>query len=126
MKKVFIIAFCLLLLVGCNKKEEVVEKKESVVDFVLEKIDSSKEYVYYSDYREVVFKEENYLYKYPVVNIKGDDIENLNLELKNFVINSFKESVVYENKLSSGDIIDYKDYVTDAYISIVMNYYKLT
>lgn len=123
MKKVFIIAFCLLLLVGCNKKEEVVEKKEPVVDFVLEKIDSSKEYVYYSDYREVVFKEENYLYKYPVVNIKGNDIENLNLELKNFVINSFKESEVYENKLSSGDIIDYKDYVTDAYISIVMNYY---
>ena len=123
MKKVFIIAFCLLLLVGCNKKEEVVEKKEPVVDFVLEKIDSSKEYVYYSNYREVVFKEENYLYKYPVVNIKGNDIENLNLELKNFVINSFKESEVYENKLSSGDIIDYKDYVTDAYISIVMNYY---
>ena len=123
MKKVFIIAFCLLLLVGCNKKEEVVEKKEPVVDFVLEKIDSSKEYVYYSNYREVVFKEENYLYKYPVVNIKGNDIENLNLELKNFVINSFKESEVYENKLSSGDIIDYKDYVTDAYVSIVMNYY---
>ena len=89
----------------------------------MEKIDSSKEYVYYSNYWEVVFKEENYLYKYPVVNIKGNDIENLNLELKNFVINSFKESEVYENKLSSGDIIDYKDYVTDAYISIVMNYY---
>ena len=79
MKKVFIIAFCLLLLVGCNKKEEVVEKKEPVVDFVLEKIDSSKEYVYYSDYREVVFKEENYL---------GDATKNAlsNIKINNMLI----------------------------------------
>lgn len=123
MKKVLIIAFSLLLLVGCNKKEEVVEKKDPVVEFTLEKIDNDKEYVYYSNYKEVVFKDDRYLYKYPVVNIKGNDIENLNLELKNFVINSFKDAEIYENKLSSGNIIDYKEYVTDEYVSIVMDYY---
>lgn len=123
MKKVLIIAFSLLLLVGCNKKEEVVEKKEPVVEFTLEKIDNDKDYVYFSNYKEVVFKDDRYLYKYPVVNIKGNDIENLNLELKNFVINSFKDAEIYENKLSSGIIIDYKQYVTDEYVSIVMDYY---
>ena len=123
MKKVLIIAFSLILLVGCNKKEDVVEKKEPVVKFTLEKIDSDKDYVYFSNYKEVVFKDDRYLYKYPVVNIKGNDIENLNLELKNFVINSFKDAEIYENKLSSGIIIDYKEYVTDEYVSIVMDYY---
>ena len=64
MKKVLIIAFSLLLLVGCNKKEEVVEKKEPVVKFTLEKIDNDKDYVYFSNYKEVVFKDDRYLYKY--------------------------------------------------------------
>ena len=126
MKKVLIIAFSLLLLVGCNKKEEVVEKKEPVVKFTLEKIDNDKDYVYFSNYKEVVFKDDRYLYKYPVVNIKGNDIENLNLELKNFVINSFKDAEIYENKLSSGNIIDYKEYVTDAINCRGSNVYEFT
>lgn len=122
MKKVFIILICFILLVGCtNEKEEVKSVKKE--EFVIEKIDSNKDFVYFNKYKEISIGDDNYIYQYPVVNIKSDEVDNLNLELKNFVIRSYKDAGIYEGILNSGNVIDYKYYVTDDFISIVQSHY---
>lgn len=124
MKKILIILICLLLLVGC-KKEEDKKVSEPLVEekFVLKKTNEEKDIVYFNNYKEVLVSGDSYVYKYPVVNIVGEEIDNLNLELKNFVIKSYKKSGIYENNLNSGNVIEYETYVNDDYISIIQKYY---
>ena len=122
MKKVLIILVCLLLVVGCSSKKE--ETKEEVKEkFVLEKIDDSKDLVYETDYKSVEVSNKPYELKILTVNIKGENIENVNKELKNFVVNSFKNYQVYEGILVQGNVINHDYYVTDDYISIIQRYY---
>ena len=124
MKKYLLILVCLLFLVGCTK-EEVKNIEEPVVEekFILNKVDENKDYVYFNNYKEVLVEGETYVYKYPVVNIVSEEVDNLNLELKNYVIKSYKNAGIYEGNLNSGTIIDYDTYVTEKYISIVQKYY---
>lgn len=123
MKKVVILFICFFFIAGCNKKENVekVQKKDEV--FIVEKIDVNEDYVYYKNYKEVNMSTGVYVYKYPVINIKSDEIENLNLELKNFIVRSYKDAGIYNGYLNSGNIVDFKYCITDGYISIVNSYY---
>lgn len=124
MKKVLIILICLLLLVGCNKesKQEKVDKNNEEA-FIVKKLDTTKDYVYFSKYKEVNMNSGVYTYQYPIINIKGEEIENLNLELKNFVIRSYKDAGIYEEYLNFGNVVNYKYYLTDEYISIIQSSY---
>lgn len=126
MKKVLLVFICLLLLVGCKEdiKTESKENTTIVEEFKIEKIDASKDYVYLSKYKEVFLGGENYLFEYPVINIKGDNIDNVNLELKSFIINSYKEATINDGRFVEGKVINHKYYVTDKYISIVETYYE--
>ena len=124
MKKVLIVLICLLLLVGCNKesKKDNVDK-DNEETFVIEKIDTTKDYVYFSKYKEVNMSSGVYTYQYPIINIKSEEIENLNLELKNFVIRSYKDAGIYEEYLNSGNVVNYQYYMTEEYISIIQSSY---
>ena len=123
MKKVLLLFICISLLVGCGKEDKVDTPKIINEEFVLEKADKDKEYVYFNNYKEVTMSTGTYVYKYPVINIKSDEIDNLNLELKNFVVRSYKDAGIYNGYLNSGNVVDFKYYVTDEYVSIVKSYY---
>lgn len=125
MKKVILVFLCLLLLVGCKdeeiKVEEVIPKDE---EFIVEKITSDKDYVYLNKYKEVNLGGESYLFEYPIINVKSDDIDNVNLELKSFVINAYNESTIIDGRFVEGKVVSYKYYVIDKYISVVQTYYE--
>lgn len=125
MKKVLLVIICLLVLVGCkgNVKNEPIENMP-VEKFKIEKIDTNKDYVYFSKYKEVFLGGDNYLFEYPVLNIKGDNIDNVNLELKSFIINSYKEATINDGRFVEGRVINHKYYATDKYISIIETYYE--
>ena len=124
MKKLLIIFCCLFLLVGCGKGEDKkVEEETKEEPFVLAKIDEKKDFVYFTDYKTVKLGTDDYVLKNLVVNIKGSAADNVNLELKSYVIKSYDEYQIYEGLLVQGKVIDYDYYVTDKYISIVQKYY---
>lgn len=123
MKKFLLIVICLLLIVGCKEEKKVVDKKSIEEDFVVEKVDSTKGYVFFSRYKEVEISSGKYIFQYPVINIKSEEIENLNLELKNFIVRSYKDAGIYDGYLNSGNISNYNYYITDEYISIVQSSY---
>lgn len=123
MKKVVLLFLCLFLVIGCKDEKKTIENKVEEKKFVLEKVDSNKDYVYFNNHKEVELSSGKYVFKYPIINIKSEEIDNLNLELKNFVIRSYKDSEIYENYLNSGNIVNYDYYVTDEYISIVQSSY---
>lgn len=124
MKKVLVILICLFLLVGCdngNKEEKVDTNNEE--KFIVEKIDVTKDYVYFNKYKELKLGGNDYSLDILVINIKGDDIDNVNLELKSFVNKSYRNMEIYEGEISQGNIVSYEYYKTDKYLSILQKYY---
>ncbi|MBQ8659378.1 MAG: lipoprotein [Bacilli bacterium] len=125
MKK-FIILFCLLLLVtGCNKKVENKEEDNSnQVEVIFpEKIDKSKDYVYFNDYKEYYLSDGSiYKLQIPIINYSGESASNVNLEIKTFINNSIKNNIVNNNVLSTGNVIKYSYYESDKYFTLIVNY----
>lgn len=127
MKKTILIIICLIFVVGCEEKQVKgkIEDETSIVEnFTIEKINSEEDYVYLAKYKEVYLGGDSYLFEYPVINLKGDNIDNVNLELKSFIINSYKEATINNGRFVEGRVVNHKYYVTDKYISIVETYYE--
>jgi len=124
MKKAIIIILCLFILVGCGKKTTE-EDLINIVDenFELEKVNEDKDWVYLTEYKTLKLVEKDYELDLLTINVNSEDVENVNLELKRFVINSYNEYEIYDNLLVQGNVITYKYYVTDNYISVIQNYY---
>lgn len=117
---------CFLLLMGCkdSNQDKLSESKEDTEKFVLKKNDETKDFVYFKDYKQIQSYDNNiYNLKIPVINIKSDDVDNVNLELKSFVTNSYKDFLIVDEMFTQGNIIDYEYYVTDDYVSIIQKYY---
>jgi hypothetical protein len=123
MKKIVLLVFCLLFLVACGKVEEVKQKNEKKDSLILEKIDKSKDFVYFNSYKEVKLGANLYKYEYPVINLNSGEVENLNLELKNFVVTSYKDAGIYNGILNSGNVVNHSYYINDTYISVIRSYY---
>lgn len=125
MKKILIVLLCLFLIVGCKEKEveEAIVDKEDEETFIVEKIDTTNDYVYLQKYKELKLAGNEYSLDILVVNIKGDEIDNVNLELKSFVIKSYQNMNVYNSEISQGNIISYEYFKTDNYLSILQKYY---
>ncbi len=126
MKIFIIVLITLMLLTGCDKKEE--SKKSTIpqndnTSFVLKKNDEVKDYVYYNLYREIIGYDDNaYKLEIPVINVDSDDIDNVNLELRNFVISSFKNMQITNNVFSGGNVIKNNYYITDKYVTVIQRY----
>lgn len=125
MKKMLIVLLCLFLIVGCKEKEveEAIVDKEDEETFIVEKIDTTNDYVYLQKYKELKLAGNEYSLDILVVNIKGDEIDNVNLELKSFVTRSYQNMNVYNGEISQGNIIGYEYFKTDNYLSILQKYY---
>lgn len=124
MKKVFLLFTCLLLVTGCKDKEKISEESESHTAFVLEKVDDSKDYVYFQEYKKLVLGVDDYSLGYMVINIQSDDVENVNLELRSFVTKSYRDMSIYDDSvISQGNIINYDSFVSSHYISILQKSY---
>ncbi|MGN1371949.1 MAG: hypothetical protein ACI4XM_06730 [Candidatus Coprovivens sp.] len=124
MKKIVLFILLLILLVGCQNKNNQEEKKSTNTEtFVVEKIDDSKDYVHLQKYQELKLDGNDYSLDILVINIKGDDIDNVNLELKSFVTKSYQNMEIYNSEISQGNIISYEYYKTDKYLSVLQKYY---
>lgn len=125
MKKILIVLLCLFLIVGCKEKEveEAIVDKEDEEIFIVEKIDTTNDYVYLQKYKELKLAGNEYSLDILVVNIKGDEIDNVNLELKSFVTKSYQNMNLYNGEISQGNIISYEYFKTDNYLSILQKYY---
>jgi len=122
MKKILLVLVCLIFLVGCNKttKQKETEKEDI---FVLEKIDKEKDWVYLTKYKSLNIWNEDRDISILTINVKSESVENVNLELKNFVVNSVNKYEIYDNRLIVGNVIDYDYYVSDKYISVIQRYF---
>ncbi len=125
MKRGLILLISLMLLTGCGEKKEVNDDNANSNDtFVLEKREEDKDYVYFEEFKTVTIgKNEKYDIKNIVLNIKSEDADNINLELKNFVADSYNSMDIKNGYLNHGNVIDYECYITEHFISIVQNYY---
>lgn len=123
MKKLIILLLALLALVGCSDKKETKEEKNNDTEFILEKNDNDKDFVYLSDYKTISYDNNDYKLQNLTINIKSDDVENINLELKSFVVRAFKDMEFKDNKLIKGKVISYDWNITDNYVSVIQRYY---
>lgn len=125
MKKIVLILILLCFVVGCSKEKEYENESNNEKEvFVLKKQNEDFDYIYFENYKDVLLGEKKYVYKYPVINIRSEEIENINLELKSFVVKSFKDANINDGILSQGNIIDYDYYVTSKYITVIQKYYS--
>lgn len=123
MKKSLILLFCLISLCGCSKKNNEIQ---SVNDQkLITKIDTTKDYIYEDLYRSLVVNNKDYSLTIPTINLNSDDVSNINLEIKNDVINSSKKYKMDNNNLISGNVIYFDYYIFDDYLSLCeySNYY---
>lgn len=124
MKKGFICLLCFLFLCGCShNKENVQDNNDKQEKFVLEKINNNYDYVYLDTYYNLKLNGNYYNLDNLIINVKSEDVLNVNLELKSFVTKSYQNMVIDNNEIIEGTIIDYKYYVTDKYISILQLFY---
>lgn len=123
MKRILIIFLCLFLLSGCKDKVLDEEVNEPVENYILEKVDNEKDIVYRSNYKKLVYEEKEYNLDNVILNIKSEDADNINLEIRSFVNRSYKDMELNDNILIRGNIIDYDYYITDKYVSIIQRYY---
>ncbi len=120
MKRIVVVLFCLIALLGCTKKDKVTKIKEKPFEIV--KIDDSKELVYLTKYDQVVINNAEKDINILTINLKSEDVDNINLEIKNFVINSINTSKSMGKNLFTGNAIDYSYYINDNYISVIQKY----
>lgn len=124
MKKFLILLCLVLLLSSCGKKKEDnkvdVESNDNVV---LEKIDSSKDYVYFESYKDYLLPDGSfYSLVKPVVNYTSDSARNVELEIKTFLNNSVKNFNVINDVFNTGNVIKYYYYETSSYFTLIVNY----
>ena len=125
MKKIVLTLVLLCFVVGCSKEKELeIEPKKEKEVFVLKKQNENLDYIYFENYKEVLLGEKKYVYEFPVINVQSEEIENINLELKSFVVKSFKDANINNGSLIQGNIIDYDYYVTSKYITVIQRYYS--
>lgn len=126
MKRIAVIICLVLLFLGCESKKnnETTEKEDN---FVLSKVDNSKNYVYSNVIDTYTLPDgSSYDVESIVINLNSEDASNVNMELRSFVkkSNSFKETS--DNNLLSGYVYSYSFYVTDDYLSLVIPYQQIT
>lgn len=110
MKKMIVLVTLIIFISACGVKEKNIDEiKEK--QFVLEKVDHQKDYVYLSEYKDMFYNNEEYILNNLIINIKSEDVDNINLELKSFVIKSFKDMKIDNGNLKNGNIINYDHYL---------------
>ena len=116
MKKIVILVILLLCLVGCNDKKISREPEDKVVY----KKDNSLEYLVDKSYKEYILSNGDlYFSQYPEINLDSEEMNNLNLTLKNNILLNVKGFVIEDNKVIKGNIVKYRSYVSNKYISII-------
>ena len=60
-----------------------------------------------------------YFAKWVEVNLNNEEVDNLNLTLKNNILLNTKGFIIENNKVSKGNIVSYRSYVSKKYLSIV-------
>ena len=116
MKKIFLLIVLVLCLVGCNDKKvslsndvNVVYKKDKDLDYLIDK-----------NYKEYVLSNGDlYFAKWVEVNLNNEEVDNLNLTLKNNILLNTKGFIIENNKVNKGNIVSYRSYVSKKYLSIV-------
>jgi len=122
MKKIILCTICLLLLVGCSKTEQN-NNDNNENNFKIEKIDENKDIVYFNEYKKLIYNNQDYSLGYYVINLVGDNIDNVNLELKSFVTKAYKNMELTDDVVNKGYVINNSYHITDEYISIIQSYY---
>ena len=116
MKKIFVLIVLLLCLVGCNDKKVSKHENREIVD----KIDNNKDYVINKSYKEYILGiGDLYFSQYPEINLKSDEVDNLNLTFKNNILLNAKGFEIIDGKVNKGTIVNYKYYVSKNYISVI-------
>lgn len=118
MKKVIcLLLITLLLLTACNQKKEEVSsdtEQKSVI-----KLDDSKDYVYFETLKSIT---DEYNLQYSVINLNTEKVSTINLEIKNFVNQSYRNMIFSGEEFIQGNIISYESYVGEHYITLIQNY----
>lgn len=112
------------MLCSCtNKNEEKENLQNSEVEIKeVKKIDDLKEYVYFTDYKNLILDNGNeYILKNAYVNLDSEEVKTINLELKNFVLKSYKNLGIENKKVIYGNVISYDYYITEEYISLLQH-----
>lgn len=123
-QRLFLLIVIVLMLCSCtNKNEEKENLQNSEVEIKeVKKIDDLKEYVYFIDYKNLILDNGNeYILKNAYVNLDSEEVKTINLELKNFVLKSYKDLGVENKKVIYGNIISYDYYITEEYISLLQH-----
>lgn len=128
MKYLFIL-FLVFISTGCKDNVEIKEEIPSkpVVEKV-EKVDNNKDYVEIIKYRGYILDDEQpFDANYLSINLKSDNIDALNMTLKNNVIVNSKNYVLVgdrEVRLTKGNLINYEYFISGKYLSIIETTYQ--
>ena len=123
-QRLFLLIVIVLMLCSCtNKNEEKENLQNSEVEIKeVKKIDDLKEYVYFTDYKNLILDNGNeYILKNAYVNLDSEEVKTINLELKNFVLKSYKNLGIENKKVIYGNVISYDYYITEEYISLLQH-----
>ena len=114
--KIVLLLILLLMIVGCEKK-----KDDTSTDTVVGKISEDLDYVLTDVYNEYTLSnEDKYTAQILSINLDTVELSNLSMTLKNNIYLSTKGFKYNENnEVINGDIITYKYYESDTYISII-------
>ena len=119
MKKLLLLVCLLFILCGCNKKN--IDTPVVSNSFELKKVDDNRDYVYSKVLGTYFLPDKNnYNLEEIIINIDSMDASNVNMELRSFV----KKSIVNNNSndLLNGYMYSYNYYVSNNYLSLVVNY----
>lgn len=124
MKKILLLIIISFTLISCGVKEdESINDKKENEEFKLEKVDNTRDFVYSLNYKKFLVDGKEYNLEYYVINIKGENIDNVNLELKSFVNKSYQNMLFDDNELKQGNVINYNYYKSSNYLSVIQKYY---
>ncbi len=126
-KKLFIIIFLLLVIVGC-KKEVTKESKPVEETIVVKKVNELEDYLYFDSYKTFNMNGlDVYKLDIPVINVDNSNISTINTEIKSFILSSVNDYVMNNDIFIKGRYITYDYYITKEYVSLVIkftNYYN--
>ena len=124
MKKLLVLLISIILLTGCNKNEKSVDDisiNEQTTE--LKKIDENQDKVFFNTYRKLKLNGELYELKIPTINFNSQDISSINLEMKSFVGDCYKNLSLNDTEIVAGNIVDYETFEYDKYVTVKQNYY---
>lgn len=115
--KIIVLLMLLCMIVGCEDKK--IEEKEQVV--VADKISDELDYVLISFYKDYKLSNgDSYKAETMSINLDTEEMSNLSMTLKNNIYLTTKEFKLNENnEVTNGNLIGYKYYESDKYISII-------